>query len=82
VSAPERNWDEFKGLDLKGTLAIVLINDPDYETGQGDFGGKAMTWCGRWRCKFEEMGAPRRPGHDHRARHRAGARHQSAGKRK
>jgi Zn-dependent M28 family amino/carboxypeptidase len=55
VSAPERNWDDFKGLDLKGKLAIVLINDPDYETGQGDFGGKAMTWYGRWSYKFEEM---------------------------
>jgi Zn-dependent M28 family amino/carboxypeptidase len=55
VTAPERNWDDFKGLDLKGKLAIVLINDPDYETGQGDFGGKAMTYYGRWSYKFEEM---------------------------
>jgi hypothetical protein len=56
VTAPERNWDDFKGLDLKGKLAIVLINDPDYETGQGDFGGKAMTYYGRWTYKFEECG--------------------------
>jgi Zn-dependent M28 family amino/carboxypeptidase len=55
VTAPERNWDDFKGLDLKGKLAIVLINDPDYETGHGDFGGKAMTYYGRWTYKFEEM---------------------------
>jgi Zn-dependent M28 family amino/carboxypeptidase len=55
VSAPERTWDDFKGQDLKGKLAIVLINDPDFETGQGDFGGKAMTYYGRWTYKFEEM---------------------------
>ena len=55
VTAPERNWDDFKGQDLKGKLAVVLINDPDFETGKGDFGGKAMTYYGRWTYKFEEM---------------------------
>ena len=55
VSAPERHWDDFKGVDLTGKLAVVLINDPDYETGEGDFGGKAMTYYGRWTYKFEEM---------------------------
>jgi Zn-dependent M28 family amino/carboxypeptidase len=55
VSAPERKWDDFKGQDLKGKLAVVLINDPDFETGEGDFGGKAMTYYGRWTYKFEEM---------------------------
>jgi len=54
VKAPERNWDDFKGVDLKGKIALVLINDPDFETGQGDFGGKAMTYYGRWTYKFEE----------------------------
>ena len=44
VTAPERNWDDFKGQDLKGKVALVLINDPDFETGQGDFAGKAMTY--------------------------------------
>nr|WP_240609505.1 M28 family metallopeptidase [Phenylobacterium deserti] len=54
VSAPERNWDDFKGVDLKGKIALVLVNDPDFETGQGDFGGKAMTYYGRWTYKYEE----------------------------
>lgn len=54
VSAPERNWDDFKGIDLRGKVAIVLINDPDFETGVGDFGGKAMTYYGRWTYKYEE----------------------------
>lgn len=55
VAAPERRWDDFKGVDLKGKLAIVLINDPDVDAGEGDFGGKAMTYYGRWTYKFEEM---------------------------
>ena len=54
VKAPERNWDDFKGIDLHGKMAIVLINDPDFETGVGDFGGKAMTYYGRWTYKYEE----------------------------
>ncbi|MCI3132962.1 M28 family metallopeptidase [Phenylobacterium aquaticum] len=54
VKAPERKWDDFKGVDLKGKIALVLVNDPDFETGQGDFGGKAMTYYGRWTYKYEE----------------------------
>ncbi len=54
VKAPERNWDDFKGVDLKGKVALALVNDPDFETGTGDFGGKAMTYYGRWTYKFEE----------------------------
>ncbi|MGE5565694.1 MAG: M28 family metallopeptidase [Parcubacteria group bacterium] len=54
VKAPERNWDDFKGADLRGKVALVLVNDPDYETGAGDFGGKAMTYYGRWTYKYEE----------------------------
>ena len=54
VNAPERNWDDFKGVDLKGKIAVVLINDPDFESGQGDFDGKGMTYYGRWTYKYEE----------------------------
>ena len=54
VKAPERNWDDFKGVDLRGKIAVVLINDPDFETSQGDFGGPAMTYYGRWTYKYEE----------------------------
>jgi Zn-dependent M28 family amino/carboxypeptidase len=54
VKAPERNWDDFKGVDLRGKIMVVLVNDPDYETGRGDFGGKAMTYYGRWTYKYEE----------------------------
>ncbi len=55
VSAPEHQWDDFKGIDLKGKVAVVLINDPDFETGVGAFEGKAMTYYGRWTYKHEEI---------------------------
>jgi Zn-dependent M28 family amino/carboxypeptidase len=54
VSAPERNWDDFKGVDVKGKLLVLFVNDPDFEGGEGDFGGKAMTYYGRWTYKYEE----------------------------
>ena len=54
VSAPERNWDDFKGQDVRGKVIVVLVNDPDFEGGEGNFGGKAMTYYGRWTYKYEE----------------------------
>ena len=54
VDAPERRWNDFAGMDVKGKIVIVLINDPDFESGKGDFGGKAMTYYGRWTYKYEE----------------------------
>ena len=59
VSAPERGWDDFKGVDLKGKVAVFLVNDPDFEAAPGEpvagkFGGKTMTFYGRWVYKYEE----------------------------
>jgi Zn-dependent M28 family amino/carboxypeptidase len=58
VHAPERGWDDFKGQDVRGKILVVLINDPDFEElgefKDADFGGKAMTYYGRWTYKFEE----------------------------
>ena len=59
VSAPERHWDDFKGVDLKGKIAVVLVNDPDFELSPADplygrFDGKAETYYGRWTYKYEE----------------------------
>ncbi|PBN43731.1 M28 family metallopeptidase [Sphingobium sp. D43FB] len=59
VSVPERGWDDYKGVDLKGKVAVFLINDPDFEATKGEdafgaFGGRAMTYYGRWTYKFEE----------------------------
>ena len=54
VKAPERGWDDFKGQDMRGKVMVVLVNDPDFEGGEGDFGGRAMTYYGRWTYKYEE----------------------------
>ena len=58
VTAPERGWDDFKDVDVRGKILVLLINDPDFEaTGaplEGQFGGKAMTYYGRWTYKYEE----------------------------
>ena len=54
VTAPERQWDDFKNVDVRGKVLVVLVNDPDFEGGEGDFGGKAMTYYGRWTYKYEE----------------------------
>ena len=54
VTAPERGWDDFKGADVKGKVIVTLVNDPDFEGGEGSFGGKAMTYYGRWTYKYEE----------------------------
>ncbi|WKL58034.1 M28 family metallopeptidase [Asticcacaulis sp. ZE23SCel15] len=55
VTAPERGWDDFKDVDVKGKIIVVLINDPDfYQPDAQTFNGKAMTYYGRWTYKFEE----------------------------
>jgi Zn-dependent M28 family amino/carboxypeptidase len=57
VTAPERKWDDYQGVDMHGKIAIVLVNDPDFETSSGLtglFGGRAMTYYGRWTYKYEE----------------------------
>ena len=54
VTAAERQWDDFKTTDIRGKVILVLVNDPDFDGGEGDFGGKAMTYYGRWTYKYEE----------------------------
>jgi len=59
VSAPERGWDDFKGVDLRGKILVMLINDPDFEAKPSDgafgkFSGLAATYYARWTYKFEE----------------------------
>jgi Zn-dependent M28 family amino/carboxypeptidase len=54
VTAPERRWDDYQGVDMHGKIAVVLVNDPDFESGAGEFGGRAMTYYGRWTYKYEE----------------------------
>jgi Zn-dependent M28 family amino/carboxypeptidase len=56
INAPERGWNDYAGVDVKGKTVIILVNDPDWETQslEGPFGGKAMTYYGRWTYKYEE----------------------------
>ncbi|MEH6666053.1 MAG: M28 family metallopeptidase, partial [Brevundimonas sp.] len=55
VTAPERQWDDFKDMDVRGKILVVLVNDPDFEQPELDtFGGRAMTYYGRWSYKYEE----------------------------
>ena len=58
VQAPEYQWDDFKGTDVKGKTIVVLVNDPPVD--DKTFGGRAMTYYGRWTYKYEkaaELGA-------------------------
>src|SRR5690606_32061224 len=55
--APELGWNDYEGVDVRGKIVVMLINDPDFETGDDrGFGGRAMTYYGRWTYKFEEAG--------------------------
>ena len=56
IHAPERGWDDYAGLDVRGKTVLVLVNDPDWRNavGQGPFGGRAMTVYGRWDYKQDE----------------------------
>jgi Zn-dependent M28 family amino/carboxypeptidase len=56
INAPEKGWNDYAGVDVKGKTVVILINDPDYEMEglDGPFDGRAMTYYGRWTYKFEE----------------------------
>ena len=54
-TAPEFSWNDFKDVDVKGKILLVLVNDPPAPAGEPAlFGGTAMTYYGRWTYKFEE----------------------------
>lgn len=57
VVAPEYDWNDYAGLDVKGKTVVILVNDPGF--GSQDetlFKGNAMTYYGRWTYKYEEAG--------------------------
>lgn len=55
VVAPEYNWNDYAGLDVKGKIVMVMVNDPGFGVGDSSlFKGKTMTYYGRWTYKFEE----------------------------
>ncbi|MBS1840139.1 MAG: M28 family peptidase [Acidobacteria bacterium] len=53
ITAPEYNWDDYKGPDLKGKVALVFVNQPP-SNDEKFFKGKALTYYGRWTYKFEQ----------------------------
>lgn len=53
ITAPEYDWDDYKGVDLKGKVALLFVNEP-ISTDEKFFKGKALTYYGRWTYKFEE----------------------------
>jgi Zn-dependent M28 family amino/carboxypeptidase len=56
INAPERGWNDYAGLDVKGKTVVILVNDPDWQAAnlEGTFNGRAMTYYGRWTYKYEE----------------------------
>jgi Zn-dependent M28 family amino/carboxypeptidase len=55
IVAPEYDWNDYEGLDVRGKVVLVLVNDPGYATQDPElFTGNAMTYYGRWTYKFEE----------------------------
>ena len=55
IVAPEHNWNDYDGIDVKGKTVVMLINDPGFSTGSPRlFNGRSMTYYGRWTYKFEE----------------------------
>jgi len=53
IHAPEYNWDDYAGVDLKGKIALVIVNEPPSDD-EKFFKGKALTYYGRWTYKYEE----------------------------
>ncbi|MET0264117.1 MAG: M28 family peptidase [Duganella sp.] len=55
ANAPEENWDDYKGQDVKGKILVMMVNDPQPTAEEPNrFAGKAYTYYGRWLYKFEE----------------------------
>ena len=55
IVAPEHNWDDYEGVDVKGKTVVTLVNDPGFTTEDPAlFSGRAMTYYGRWTYKYEE----------------------------
>lgn len=55
IASPEQNWDDYKGIDVRGRILVMLVNDPPATAAEPNlFGGNALTYYGRWTYKFEE----------------------------
>ena len=55
ITAPEEGWDDYRGLDVQGKVVVAMVNDPmSTAAAPNRFGGKGLTYYGRWTYKFEE----------------------------
>ncbi len=54
ITAPEYGWDDYADADVRGKVLLVRVNDPGTEATPGFFGGRALTYYGRWTYKYEE----------------------------
>jgi Zn-dependent M28 family amino/carboxypeptidase len=55
ITAPEEGWDDYKGLNVKDKIVVMMVNDPMPTAAEPErFGGKGLTYYGRWTYKFEE----------------------------
>jgi Zn-dependent M28 family amino/carboxypeptidase len=55
IVAPEYNWDDYKGIDCRGKVLMMMVNDPPATSAEPNlFGGRALTYYGRWTYKYEE----------------------------
>ena len=55
IVAPEFQWNDYAGVDMKGKIALIMVNDPPATTQEPRlFGGDALTYYGRWTYKYEE----------------------------
>jgi Zn-dependent M28 family amino/carboxypeptidase len=54
ITASEYGWDDYKDVDVRGKVLLVRVNDPGTEATPGFFGGRALTYYGRWTYKYEE----------------------------
>ena len=55
IVAPEYNWNDYEGADIRGRIALIMVNDPPASAAEPQlFGGDALTYYGRWTYKFEE----------------------------
>lgn len=55
VSSPENKWDDYKGVDVRGKVLLMMVNDPPATPSEPTlFGGKGLTYYGRWTYKYEE----------------------------
>jgi len=53
IEAPEYHWDDYKGVDVRGKVLLMLVNEPP-STDPNFFKGRALTYYGRWTYKYEE----------------------------